>query len=408
MTRPNDLRRPRVLMIAYTNYENDPRVVREANAAVWGGFDVDVIVLEREGQLAMEWVSGVMVHRVKQARYRGGGLLRYVAAYLEFFLRCFAKVSWMHLQNRYRVVHVNNMPDFLVFCALLPRLLGARVILDIHDPMPDTFASKFPEGERSWLFRVLLFQERVSAAFASCIVTVSEPLKRAVLVEKHGLKPTAIHVIANFADDDLFQLRSPPPAGDHLQLVFHGTILERYGLAHVIRSIAAMRHRDGIRMRIIGDGDYSAALKQLIADLGLADAITFDNRMYPLNEIPKHLADCHLGVVPLERSSILNFALPVKLIEYFSLGMPSITVRNAAIEHYFDDTDCLFYEPEDQDSLRRLLDRVADDPGLVERYRQRSITTRERCLWSVERRRYVDLLRELSGLTTDRQGTARA
>ena len=153
MTRLNDLPRPRVLMIAYTNYENDPRVVREAKAAVWGGFDVDVIVLEREGQLAMERVSGVMVHRVKQARYRGGGLLRYVAAYLEFFLRCFAKVSWMHLQNRYRVVHVNNMPDFLVFCALLPRMLGAKVILDIHDPMPDTFASKFPEGERSWFPR---------------------------------------------------------------------------------------------------------------------------------------------------------------------------------------------------------------------------------------------------------------
>ena len=408
MTRPIDSTRPRVLMVAYTNYENDPRVVREANAAVWGGFDVDVIVLQRAGQPATERISGVIVHRVRQARYRGGGLLRYVAAYLEFFLRCLLKVSWMHLKHPYRVVHVNNMPDFLVFCALLPRLLGARVILDIHDPMPDTFASKFPDGERSWLFKVLLFQERISAAFANCIVTVSEPLKRAVLVEKHGLKPAGIHVIANFADDDLFQLRSPPPVGDYLQLVFHGTILERYGLAHVVRSIAAMRHRDRIRMKIIGDGDYSPALKQLIADLDVADVIEFDNRMYPLSEIPQHLADCHLGVVPLERSSILNFALPLKLIEYFSLGMPSITVRNAAIEHYFDDTDCLFYEPEDQDSLRSLLDRVADDPGLVERYRQRSLAARERCLWSVERRRYVDLLRELSGLPTDRQGAASA
>ena len=61
----------------------------------------------------------------------------------------------------------------------------------------------------------------------------------------------------------------------------------------------------------------------------------FDNRMYPVEEIPRMLADCNLGLVPLEISSITNYALPLKLLEYLSMGIPSITVRNAAIGYYF-------------------------------------------------------------------------
>ena len=125
-----------------------PRVIREAEAAVDGGFKVDFITLRRDGEPARESINGVEMIRLKQTRYRGGGVLRYMASYLEFFLRCFVRTSWLHLSRRYRVVHVNNMPDFFVFCAIVPKLLGAKVILDIHDPMPNTFASKFKGGRR--------------------------------------------------------------------------------------------------------------------------------------------------------------------------------------------------------------------------------------------------------------------
>ena len=128
-------------------------------------------------------------------------------SYLEFFLRCLVKTTWLQLKKRYRVVHVNNMPDFFVFCALLPKLMGAKVILDIHDPMPNTFASKFKRGEEALLFRILLWEERISASFADQVLTVHDPVKDHVLVKQHHLPPESIEVIANFADDELFTLR---------------------------------------------------------------------------------------------------------------------------------------------------------------------------------------------------------
>jgi hypothetical protein len=136
-------------MIAYTNYQTDPRVIREAEAAVSGGFDVDFIALRRDGEPPRELIRGVRLIHLNQTRYRGAGVLWYVLSYLQFFLRCLLMTTWLQVKRRYRVVHVNNMPDFFVFCALLPKLMGARVILDIHDPMPNTFASKFKQGENA-------------------------------------------------------------------------------------------------------------------------------------------------------------------------------------------------------------------------------------------------------------------
>ena len=133
-------------------------------------------------------------------------MFRYVLSYLQFFLRCLLKTTWLQMKKRYRVVHVNNMPDFFVFCALLPKLMGARVILDIHDPMPNTFASKFKKGENALPFKLLLWEERVSAAFADQVLTVHDPVKDHVLVKQHGMSPASIKVIANFADDELFTL----------------------------------------------------------------------------------------------------------------------------------------------------------------------------------------------------------
>jgi glycosyltransferase involved in cell wall biosynthesis len=388
--------RKAVLMIAYTNYRTDPRVVRAAEAAAGAGFDVDFVALRRADDPAEERIRGVRVIHLNQMRYRGGGVFWYLLSYLEFFLRCITRTTLLQLRNRYAAVHVNNMPDFFVFCALLPKLMGAKVLLDIHDPMPNTFASKFRSGEKGFFFKLLLWQERVSAWFADQVLTVHEPVKHYVLVGQHGFAPGSIEVVANFPDDALFQVQAPTEAEPTLRLAFHGSILERYGLRNAMQALAGMRHRDRVALRIIGEGDFSERLKALIVSLDLGDNVQFDNRMYPLEQIPAQLADRNLGFVPLEISSITNYALPLKLLEYLALGMPSITVRNAAIAYYFGEEDCLFYDPDDPASLRDILDRLAIDPDLLARYRQRALQLRDKFLWSSEKQKYIALLRRLT------------
>jgi glycosyltransferase involved in cell wall biosynthesis len=385
----------RVLMIAYTNYEIDPRVIREAEAAVSGGFAVDFLALRRENDPALQEVRGVRVIRLNQRRYRGGGTIRYILAYLEFFIRCLCKSVGLHLRHPYAVVHVNNMPDFLVFCTLPLKLLGVKVILDIHDPMPDTFVSKFKNGEAGLVYKLLLWQERLSAWFADRVVTVHDPVKDCVLV-KHGHAPESITVVANFADEELFCLRDNPPVNGKVRMVFHGTILERYGLGNLIVALSKTRNRQKIALKIIGEGDFSARLKELITAHGLEDSVQFVNRAFPLREVPAMLADCHFGIVPLEISAITNYALPLKLMEYVSMGLPVVTVKNAAISYYFTENDCLFFQPNDIASLSAVLDRVAENPQLLVECRERVVALREKFFWSNEKRKYLNLLHELA------------
>jgi glycosyltransferase involved in cell wall biosynthesis len=383
-------------MIAYTYYQSDPRVIREAEAAMNAGFEVDFFALCRVQDPPVEEIRGVRVHHLRQSRYRGKGHVRYLLSYVEFFLRCFFKATTFFLTQRYRVIHVNNMPDFLVFCTLIPKLLGAKVVLDIHDPMPNTFASKFKSGERGFFFRVLLWQELLSVWYADRTLTVHEPVKDGVLV-KHGLRPEAIHTICNFADDELFQLRTDYAVNGKVHLAFHGTILERSGLRNLVLALSHIKHRERIDVKIIGEGDFSEPLKQLIRSLDLHDVVHFDNRSYPVREIPQQLADCNLGLVPLEISSITNYALPLKLLEYTSLGLPVVTVRSAAITYYFSEEDCLFYQWDDPASLAAVLDRVAQNPELLLPYRRKALALRQKFLWSKEKVKYISLLKELCG-----------
>src|SRR5712692_366643 len=213
-------------MMAYTYYEVDPRVIREAEAALDGGFDVDVLALRRPGTLPMEMVRGVRVIRLNQSKYRGKTRFSYLLAYLNFFIRCFVKTTGLFFKQRYVVIHVNNMPDFLVFSTIVPKLCGTNVILDIHDPMPNTFASKFKGGEHGFFYRVLLWQERLSAAYSNRVITVHDPVKEGILL-KHGLAPDSIEVIANFTDEELFPLRKSYSINGKIRCAFNGTTLER-------------------------------------------------------------------------------------------------------------------------------------------------------------------------------------
>src|SRR5687767_13192959 len=160
----------RVAMLAHTYYLRDPRVRREAEALAAQGVEVHVICLreprktgaEREARHAI--VNGVRIHRLPVSRRRGG-VLRYLYEYMAVGLAGAVKLASLHLRRRLHVVHVHNMPDILVLAALVPRLFGSTVVLDVHDPMPELYTSWNHRAD-SLLVRLLRIQERISHAFA--------------------------------------------------------------------------------------------------------------------------------------------------------------------------------------------------------------------------------------------------
>ena len=74
----------------------------------------------------------------------------------------------------YDVIHVHSLPDFEVFAAFIAKLLGAKLVLDIHDLMPEFYANKFDKSSRSLIFRSLALVERMSVAFSDHVIAAND------------------------------------------------------------------------------------------------------------------------------------------------------------------------------------------------------------------------------------------
>ena len=384
-----------ICIIAYTNYMTDARVIRHAESAYQAGYAVDVVTPGGGGREDTAVLNGVVIHQLRTRYYRGSEKKRYVLSYIDFFLRCLVRVSRLHIKNRYRVIQVCNMPDFLVFSAVIPKLSGARIILDIHDPMPHVYMAKFPGSRRQRLHRLLLLLERLSAAFSDRVMTVNEPVRTDILL-KDGIPAAKVSVVANFADDRIFKARKDYEIRLPVRMIYYGTISARFGFDGVLSAIQMVRGKHRMFLRIIGNGDGEAALRERITALALENIVEFDNRSYPLWQMPDILARHHLGVVPYSPSPATDYMLPVKLMEMLAMGMPAITIPNTAIRHYIDENIYFAYDPRNMETLTQLIERILDDPSLILEKREAVLKEAEKYQWKKERRKYLDLLTQLS------------
>ena len=121
-------------MISHSFYESDNRVLRYAESLAARGDDVEILALRRTPEQPVEeTINGVKLFRIQD---RFGKKEKSKSSFLWPLLRFLFLASWWvmrrHWKRRFNLIHVHNIPDFLVFSAWYPKLMGAKVILDIH------------------------------------------------------------------------------------------------------------------------------------------------------------------------------------------------------------------------------------------------------------------------------------
>src|SRR6266496_798535 len=155
-----------VCMIAYSVYDSDNRILRYAETLQKAGHHVDVVALSIDKTLGHHVVNGVDVYRVQYRSRREKATVSFLFLILLFCWRAMLRVIGLQLRKKYDVIHVHSVPDFLVFIPWLPKLAGAKIILDIHDILPEFYASKFGCTQTALTFRFLRQVEKLSCGFA--------------------------------------------------------------------------------------------------------------------------------------------------------------------------------------------------------------------------------------------------
>jgi glycosyltransferase involved in cell wall biosynthesis len=382
----------RVCMVTHSVYAPDPRVRREAEALVEAGYAVDVIALRKPGGEACQEINGVQIHGLPVSRHQGSGIAVYLLEYLSFCLLAFAVLTYRHLRRRYAVIQVHTPPDFLVFVTLVPRLLGSRVLLDLHEIVPELFQDRFGLAADHPIIRLLKLIERLACAYAHAVLAVHDRHKE-ILVAR-GVNPAKITPIPNCPDERIFD----PTWADGrdngcFTIMYHGAVVPRYGLDVLVRAMAHLRNQcPDLRLRILGDGDAWLAVRTLVTELEVDDIVDMPGRI-PLTDIPASIAEADVGVVPNQQNVYTDEILPTKLLEYMAMKRPVVAARTRLVESLFGPgQSVLLFEPGNPLDLADRIRQLYREPQTRERLIKRAQVCYENFKWERTREEYVKVV----------------
>jgi glycosyltransferase involved in cell wall biosynthesis len=288
-------------MVAYSFYESDSRIIQYARTLTRRGDSVDIIALAHDGAPQVEVIDGVNVYRVQQREINERTAFSYLFRILRFLLVAMAVMTWKHLRKRYQLVHVHSVPDFLVIAALPLRLMSVPVILDIHDILPEFYASKFSAGHDSVGYRVLLIVEKWSARMANHVI-IAHHLWYDRLVKRSATKEKC-SVICNYPNRDIFYPQPKSKCDGRFLLMYPGSLNWHQGVDVAIRAFAQVSSRiETAEFHIYGEGPERPNLEKLVKELGLQHKVQIQNYQ-PTSEVARLMAMSDLAVVTKRASS---------------------------------------------------------------------------------------------------------
>jgi glycosyltransferase involved in cell wall biosynthesis len=286
-------------------------------------------------------------------------------------------------------------------------MTGARLILDIHDVVPELFANKFKTGLKQFYVSGLRFVEKLCCHFVDHVIVSNH-----IWVEKlvaRSVRPAQCSVVVNLPDPEVFSRRLRTRQDDRFIVIFPGTFQWHQGLDIGIKAFAEFRKKmPNAEFHLYGAQHEKLMnwLKGIARDLGLEDAVKFCG-IASLDAIPEIIANADLGVVPKRADSFGNEAYSTKIMEFMSQGIPVVVSRTKIDSYYFDDETVRFFPSGDSAAMAEAMYEVARNPVLRESLIRRGLEYVELHGWDRTKQQYFDLIDSLSTHKFDTYGLKR-
>ncbi len=349
-------------MVVFSSYPADPRPRRAAEALLKEGMSIDLICEAEDKLPRKERVGNLEITRIPIRHFRGG-VVSYAYQYASFIAWSAAILARRMPRRRYDLVYVHNMPDILVLSALLPKLFGAKVILDQHDPMPELMTTIFGMTDNSIPVRVIRLLEKWSIGRADLVITVNEACRK--IFSERSCRAEKIAVIMNCPDPEIFPSRVPesyslPAPEAPFVVMYHGSLVERNGLDLAVDAVARIVETvPNLELRVYGRSTpYLEQVMQNVNRLGLDKYVRYLGPRQ-LEQLPKEIECCDVGVIPNHRNTFTDINTPTRIFEYLALGKPVIAPGTKGIRDYFGDESLFFFESGDAADLARAITLVA-------------------------------------------------
>lgn len=347
----------------------DRRVWQEATTLHANGYGVSIICPTGKGyEKYYEEIDGIHIYRYDlpmEAEGAKGYVVEYSAALWHTF-----RLAWkVRREQGFDVVHACNPPDLLFLIGGFFKLFfGKKFVFDHHDINPELYEAKF--GRRDFFWKLMVWLERMTFKTADVSIATNESYKK-IAIERGGMDPDKVYVVRSGPKLDRLKIIPPVEAlkqGRKYLVGYVGVMGKQEGIdlllqaaRHIVRELG----RTDVHFGLVGGGTSLDEMKQMAADLGIADYVTFTGRV-PDQDLLEMLNTADVCVNPDVANEMNDKSTMNKIMEYMALGKP--IVQFDLTEGRFSAQDASLYAAEnDPVDMARKIVELLDDPERRER-----------------------------------------
>jgi glycosyltransferase involved in cell wall biosynthesis len=304
----------------------DRRVWQEARTLAAAGYLVSIICPKGKGyEKSFEELEGIAIYRHVQP-FEASGPLGYLAEYSWALLAEFALSLRVLMERGFDAIHACNPPDTLFLIGGFYKLFGKKFLFDHHDINPELYEAKFQR--RDVFYRLMLWLERRTFHTADVCLATNESYRR-IAIERGSRSPAKVFVVRSGPDLRRLRVLPPTPAlrNGRRYLVGYVGVMGRQegidGLLASVQHIVQVMGRTDIQFGLVGGGTELAAMRKLAEQLGIADYVTFTDRV-PDDVLLAMLNTADVCVNPDVANDMNDKSTMNKIMEYMALGKPIV------------------------------------------------------------------------------------
>jgi len=207
--------------------------------------------------------------------------------------------------------------------------------------------------------------EKLTFRTADVSIATNESYKR-IAIERGGMDPARVHVVRSGPKLDRLRVQPPKPElkkGRNYLVGYVGVMGKQEGIDYLLQAARHIVHdmgRTDVHFGLVGGGTSLDEMKQLAAELGVADHVTFTGRV-PDAELLDMLNTADVCVNPDVANEMNDKSTMNKIMEYMALGKP--IVQFDLTEGRFSAQEASLYSKRNDpvDMARKIVD-LLDDP----------------------------------------------
>ncbi len=378
-----------VSMFLSNPFKPDPRVKREAESLVTAGFKVTVFAWDREGRYNhRQRMDGFDVVRFS-FRSGYGSFVRLIPGFLFFYAYLLFRVA----RERPDIVHCHDM-DTLLPGLVASRILGCRLVYDMHESYPD-FVSTFSPSLFVTFLRVM---EKFFSPRCDLVVVTSTMIGE--IARRNGAR-RVVEIMNCF---DPFEVGTLEARATRMRILgkkesdflvlYIGGLFPGRGLEKVVEAISMVH---GVKLFLGGYGPYEASLKQLVERLGIEDNVIFGGEVDP-RKVPIYDTASDLLFAMYEAVDPNNVVtIPNKLFESIAAGKPILVSDVGEKARLVSEIGHGYaINPEDVEGMARAIQRLAQDRDLYDKLASRAKRAQKEYSWSRMEKRLIHAYRDLT------------